>query len=250
LTETPLHDEALLLSPYLDHALEPGEAARLEAHLAGCDACRRQLEGLRQTVTMLRGLPAERMPRPVTIPVRRVGAWQWRSALIPAAGMAAAMTLALGGFFAGQYSRSPGAASRSAQTSQNLENRGSAGSVTAPQSLREWGAPGMDASKARAAAQPAMTVQTDRPVYTPHDAVTITARTNVTGAPVTIQFDRDGYRVRVPSFVTGPGETRATLRLATLDPPATAGTYRVIATLALDPSGDKVLVAETSLTVR
>jgi anti-sigma factor RsiW len=247
LTETPLHDEALLLSPYLDHALEPGEAARLEAHLAGCDACRRQLEGLRQTVTMLRGLPAERMPRPVTIPVPRLGGWQWRSALVPAAGMAAAVTLALGGFFAGQYSRSPGVASRSAQTSQNLENRESAGTVPAPQRLQDQSQ--FSAGKALKAAT-RMSVETDRPVYSAQDMVTITVRTTGTSAPATIQFDRNGYRVRVPGAFTSSGETRATLKLATLDPPVSAGTYRVVATVALDASGDTVLVAETSITVQ
>jgi hypothetical protein len=209
--------------------------------------CRRQLEGLRQTVTMLRGLPAERMPRPVTIPVRRLGGWQWRSALVPAAGMAAAVTLALGGFFAGQYSRGPSAASRSAQTSQYLENRGSAGGVTAPQSLRDQSGA---MSKARVPAQLAMTVETDRPVYSAQDTITITVRTTGTSAPAAIQFDRNGYRVRVPGAFTPSGETRATLKLATLDPPVSAGTYRVIATVALDASGDTVLVAETSILVQ
>lgn len=247
MTDAPRHDEALLLSPYLDRVLEPGEAARLEAHLAGCDACRRQLEGLRQTVTMLHSLPAERMPRPVTIPVRRVGGWHWRSALIPAAGMAAAVTLALGGYFAGQYSRSPDRAAGSAATALTRGNApGAQGldySSHEPATTRQFSAAGK-------AVMGELKVQADRPAYSPQDTVTITARTTGTGALVTIQFDRDGYRVRVPGNVTAVGETRATLKLTTLDPPVTAGTYRVIATVALDASGDKVLVAEAPIIVQ
>jgi hypothetical protein len=236
--------------------LEPGEAARLEAHLAGCDACRRQLEGLRQTVTMLRSLPAERMPRPVTIPVHRVGGWQWRSALIPAAGMAAAVTLALGGYFAGQYSSSPHGASGSAPTragsAPTRQYFDSDGSATAPRNqsldftMRAPKAVGMGAG----GNQVGVTAQADRSVYSPQDTVIITVRTTGTSAPVTIQFDRGGYRVRVPGNVTGPGETRAVLRLAAIDPPVTAGTYRVIATVALDASGERSLVAEALITVQ
>lgn len=249
MTDTPRHDEALLLSPYLDHVLEPGEATRLETHLAGCDACRRQLEGLRQTVTMLHSLPAERMPRPVTIPVRRVGGWQWRSALIPAAGMAAAVTLALGSYFAGQYSRSPDAAGRPSLAFRN-ENHGGA---AAPQKQQDQVRTPPQAGAAlmpQQAARGQLTVETDRGVYSLQDTITITARTTVTGTPVTIQFDRDGYRTRVPANPTGPGETRAILKLARLDPPVTPGKYRVIATVALDASGDGVLVAEAQIIVQ
>jgi anti-sigma-K factor RskA len=41
------------LAAYLLGALEPGEAAELERHLAGCEACRTQLEWLRPAVQLL-----------------------------------------------------------------------------------------------------------------------------------------------------------------------------------------------------
>jgi hypothetical protein len=45
-----------LLSDYLDGALSGGHAARVEAHLAGCERCRASLAGLERTVGLLRGL--------------------------------------------------------------------------------------------------------------------------------------------------------------------------------------------------
>ena len=41
------------LAAYLLGALEPGEAAELERHLAGCEACRTELEWLRPAVQLL-----------------------------------------------------------------------------------------------------------------------------------------------------------------------------------------------------
>lgn len=49
------------LSPYLDGELEDDDARALEAHLADCAACRRELGELRRLVTAARGLP-ERAP--------------------------------------------------------------------------------------------------------------------------------------------------------------------------------------------
>ena len=44
------------LNDYLDGTLSLREAARVEAHLIGCEACRHQLGQLRRTVELLRGL--------------------------------------------------------------------------------------------------------------------------------------------------------------------------------------------------
>src|SRR5215469_12017247 len=41
------------LAAYLLGALEPGEAAALERHLAGCEECRTELEWLRPAVQLL-----------------------------------------------------------------------------------------------------------------------------------------------------------------------------------------------------
>lgn len=52
-----------LLSAHLDGALEPADRLRLEAHLEGCAACRRDLEDLRATVEGIRSLePVEPPP--------------------------------------------------------------------------------------------------------------------------------------------------------------------------------------------
>jgi hypothetical protein len=50
------------LSALLDEALEPAERARVEAHIMGCPDCRRELDRLRQTVALLRGLEPLRAP--------------------------------------------------------------------------------------------------------------------------------------------------------------------------------------------
>lgn len=45
------------LSEFLDGQLPPDQAQALEAHLAGCQACRSELEALRKTVTLVNRLP-------------------------------------------------------------------------------------------------------------------------------------------------------------------------------------------------
>lgn len=50
------------LSAFLDEALEPEERRRVEAHLAGCADCPRELERLRQTVALLRRVEPARAP--------------------------------------------------------------------------------------------------------------------------------------------------------------------------------------------
>ena len=48
------HDARELFSAEIDGALEGGEAAGLQAHLAGCPECRRELARFRATVAVLR----------------------------------------------------------------------------------------------------------------------------------------------------------------------------------------------------
>ena len=52
-----------LLSSYIDDQVSADEAARVEAHLAGCDECREELESLRMTVQLLSELPVLELPR-------------------------------------------------------------------------------------------------------------------------------------------------------------------------------------------
>lgn len=70
-----------LLSDFLERDLGESERAALEAHLAGCSACDADLEGLRETVAMLRDLPApEPPPFLVTRVMARVAAGEARPA--------------------------------------------------------------------------------------------------------------------------------------------------------------------------
>ena len=51
------------LSAYLDGALRADEQAKLQSHLATCDACTQDLETLRQTVAVLKRLPSQPLPQ-------------------------------------------------------------------------------------------------------------------------------------------------------------------------------------------
>ena len=51
-----------LLSDFLERDLGDAERAAFDAHLAGCDACSADLGGLRETVTLLRRMPAPEPP--------------------------------------------------------------------------------------------------------------------------------------------------------------------------------------------
>ncbi|HUG37321.1 MAG TPA: zf-HC2 domain-containing protein [Candidatus Limnocylindrales bacterium] len=55
-------DARELCSALVDEALMPDERAALDAHLAGCADCRRELERLRATVSLLRAAPPARAP--------------------------------------------------------------------------------------------------------------------------------------------------------------------------------------------
>ena len=46
-----------LLSAYVDGQVSASEASRVQEHLAACAECRRELEALRATVSLLRSLP-------------------------------------------------------------------------------------------------------------------------------------------------------------------------------------------------
>lgn len=57
------------LSAYLDDMLDADERAHLEAHLADCGTCQRQLAELRQVRALLRALPQPALPRSFLLPV-------------------------------------------------------------------------------------------------------------------------------------------------------------------------------------
>jgi len=53
------HELVELATDYLEDALTRVERARLEAHLDVCPGCREYLAQMRQTIGVLRGLPAD-----------------------------------------------------------------------------------------------------------------------------------------------------------------------------------------------
>jgi anti-sigma factor RsiW len=57
------------LSAALDGMLTPEEQAALDAHLAGCESCRRELEELRQVRSLLRAVPEPALPRSFLLPM-------------------------------------------------------------------------------------------------------------------------------------------------------------------------------------
>jgi anti-sigma factor RsiW len=98
------------LTALLDGALAPARRTELEAHLAGCEACRAERDRLQGALRLLGALPAPPEPSPLFAtrlaarlarePAPRAGvlarlhAWRWRLAL-PVAGLAAAAAVAL-----------------------------------------------------------------------------------------------------------------------------------------------------------
>jgi hypothetical protein len=56
------HDARELFSALVDDALDPTERSTLDAHLAGCAECRRELERFRATVALLRAVEPARAP--------------------------------------------------------------------------------------------------------------------------------------------------------------------------------------------
>src|SRR5438093_6966906 len=58
------------LSAYIDGRLPAPETTALEAHLASCDACRREVDELRGTASALQGLPQMETPRSFAITPR------------------------------------------------------------------------------------------------------------------------------------------------------------------------------------
>ena len=70
------------MGEHLDGCLDADRTREMNAHLADCNACRRELEELRQTVALLRGMPAAVPPSDLLASVHRRLARQQESPLI------------------------------------------------------------------------------------------------------------------------------------------------------------------------
>jgi anti-sigma factor RsiW len=62
--EPTCRDLVELVTNYLDDALTERDRAAFEAHVADCRDCGVHLEQMRQTISALGSLPAERLPDP------------------------------------------------------------------------------------------------------------------------------------------------------------------------------------------
>ena len=89
-----------LISAYVDGQVTESERSRVEAHLAGCDQCRSELEGLRATVSLLRALPELPVPRsfalhevPARITLTSQLVWGTRFATAAAGSLVAALLI-------------------------------------------------------------------------------------------------------------------------------------------------------------
>lgn len=89
------------MGEHLDGCLDADRTREMNEHLTGCDACRRELEELRQTVALLRDMPAVRPPADLIPSVHRRLAQQpespvlifWRVLSLPQTRVAAAAAL-------------------------------------------------------------------------------------------------------------------------------------------------------------
>lgn len=63
-------DMVALYSRYLEDDLDPAVCARMQEHLAGCSACSRSCDGLKQTLALCRAGPSEPVPERVQAQVR------------------------------------------------------------------------------------------------------------------------------------------------------------------------------------
>jgi len=77
------------LSAYIDGELAAAAAERLEAHLAGCQGCRLEVEQLRATAAALRDLPEVQAPRSFALSPERAAGRR------PRAGAAAPLALGM-----------------------------------------------------------------------------------------------------------------------------------------------------------
>ena len=83
------------LSVRLDDALSHFERLLVDAHLAGCDACRVYGARIGEVTLALRAAPLERVPAPVQLPERQRVAWR---SVARATSVAAAASVAIVAF--------------------------------------------------------------------------------------------------------------------------------------------------------
>lgn len=229
------------LSAYLDHELEPAAQARVAEHVAGCAACKRRLDGLRETVYAVRGLPMETPPRTFTIPEQRRQHVRWAPVGWLGAGAAAALIIYGGVTQLHGPAGSSTAGSSGASQYNAAAPAGSQGTTT------------LDSSRSGAASQAlnagtntvtvtdplnsarSLTLSTDAKSYSANG--TMTVRVRLTGLPsgrtgiVALFLERNGYAVQLGGY--GPSDSsgfEASYQFINLDlSTPVAGSYTLIA---------------------
>ena len=118
------------LSSYIDGELGAPASERLEAHLAGCQSCRLEVEQLRATAAALRDLPEVQAPRSFALsPERAAGRHQRAGAAAPlalgmrlaAAGVAVALAAVLVVDLGGLAGDSGAGTTREAASDRSME---------------------------------------------------------------------------------------------------------------------------------
>ncbi|MFI5346236.1 MAG: anti-sigma factor family protein [Elusimicrobiota bacterium] len=97
------HIEGIEISALLDGALAASDRARVDAHVAACDSCRRELDALRHLKLVLSSAPRRTMPADLALSLESrfvTGTPWWKAVAKPAlwipAGAVAATALAVG----------------------------------------------------------------------------------------------------------------------------------------------------------
>ena len=88
------------LSAYIDGELPPGRSEALEAHVAACDACRTELDGLRATVAAIESLPEVAPRRSFALTPERLAAPREEQAREPSQALAGGARMAAAGLAA------------------------------------------------------------------------------------------------------------------------------------------------------
>jgi anti-sigma factor RsiW len=180
------------LSAYLDNEVDERERAALEQHLPTCEECRRALEELGQSHTLLRALPTPALPRSFRLPetgavpeplsrsgrssatalsfsdqragARRARALQWIGGLVAALGLFLLIGTTLAGGFhspaANSSASSLGGVSSAHAPSSNTETRVPSQSASGSDSPTQLERPTATATPGRVSSQPPVAAAT------------------------------------------------------------------------------------------
>jgi len=240
------------LSAYVDNELDATTQGRLAQHVAGCQACRQQLEGLRQAASAIRELPMETPPRRFTIPERRRQAWRWAPIGWVASAAVAVLVVGVGVshlFGGGGASMTAGTASLSRTSNAYAPQAGSGADAAGKLYAQKAAAP---FSHGAAVSDPHNSARTlvlgsDSSVYA--STGTIRVRIILQGSPASVT-SASGQGLSVVLVRSGSGVALGSLTgVSSSDgTPVFGGTYAIAALPLSDPRpGDYTLVASWAI---